>query len=1141
MRLERLLLSAYGGFTDRVLDLGPPGRLVLVVGRNEAGKSTTLQAIEDLLFGFPKNDDAPIPALKDRWRRQFLHRLDAVRVGAVVDGRTMFRRRTNRGPGWVGEDRQTPIEDPLGALLAGVDRALFVRLWSLDHQRLRAGAEELRANHGALGEALFAATTGATRLRRARQSLRDQADKLWKPRAQNPVVNALLKELAEQKKARRDEALSITVYDRLVRQQADAKAEAARLIAASDAVASQIATLDRVYQAIPLVQDWLNTQAELERLGDVPALPPDAAEQRARAQQQREGGLIRLQEAHRTLGELERALAALPPPDSVSGDAASVTTLLARCNPGGDIAKARADLPRRRGEWQETQRSAQDLAHRLGVVELPAMLPEADLLDAEALLARHERLEAGASEITTRLSRLVEEVAAAQQALARLPASPPTDALEAAVDAARSAGDLDARAEAAAREADRTAELAARALAAVPGWQDGIEALAHLALPLPAVVEAAKLALAAADPAPARRRLEDLIAERRDIERALLDDQELADPARLHRVRAHRDRALAAALADPVTAGAAALDAVAVADAEADRAISLAEHAGRHRAILARRTAVAAQETAAAAQLAAIESTAAAADAAWHQELVRAGLPPLSPAAFGEWQQVRRRALEAADLARAAATEAVTLAQQRRAALTQLIEALEVEPGPGASVARLIAEAQRRIKLAQQTRQQRDIAEANLASQQRQLAQADSDAAVVASHRRDWQAAWSTVMQRLSQPADRTPDGARAMLTAWREVATVRKHLADQQHRITQMEADEAAWAAEVAALALRHGEVASTPADHTIRRLAARLEAATAVEQSRTALLADQRRHHSAITRAQEDVAGAEATLSALLQAAGVATLAALPEVEQRAARLASVRERLAVIEQGLSAIDPQRSLAEIVQATEGQDPDTVAQRLTVLRAEKDRLGQAWHQATTHAAQLDAERAHLDRATGASLARQDYELTLARLGEEAQRAAVALMAAGLLERALRRQADQHQAPLLVEASRLFQALTVKRWHGIVVEAAESGELALAAAPAEGDPVAMQALSDGTRDQVFLALRLAALAQRPQPLPFLADDIFVQFDDERTAAGLAVLGEVALSRQVLVFTHHPHLAELASRTLGPTGVTRIDL
>ena len=78
-------------------------------------------------------------------------------------------------------------------------------------------------------------------------------------------------------------------------------------------------------------------------------------------------------------------------------------------------------------------------------------------------------------------------------------------------------------------------------------------------------------------------------------------------------------------------------------------------------------------------------------------------------------------------------------------------------------------------------------------------------------------------------------------------------------------------------------------------------------------------------------------------------------------------------------------------------------------------------------------------------------------------------------------------------------------------------------------------MSTGTADQLYLALRIASIndyLDRAPALPFVADDLFVNFDDERAAAGFQVLGELAQVTQVLFFTHHQHLVDIAQSTLG---------
>ena len=81
-------------------------------------------------------------------------------------------------------------------------------------------------------------------------------------------------------------------------------------------------------------------------------------------------------------------------------------------------------------------------------------------------------------------------------------------------------------------------------------------------------------------------------------------------------------------------------------------------------------------------------------------------------------------------------------------------------------------------------------------------------------------------------------------------------------------------------------------------------------------------------------------------------------------------------------------------------------------------------------------------------------------------------------------------------------------------------------------------MSEGTRDQLYLALRLAGLEMHlaeHEPMPMILDDLLVHFDDTRARHALAALGRLAGKSQVLLFTHHAHLVELARQELGAKG------
>ena len=81
-----------------------------------------------------------------------------------------------------------------------------------------------------------------------------------------------------------------------------------------------------------------------------------------------------------------------------------------------------------------------------------------------------------------------------------------------------------------------------------------------------------------------------------------------------------------------------------------------------------------------------------------------------------------------------------------------------------------------------------------------------------------------------------------------------------------------------------------------------------------------------------------------------------------------------------------------------------------------------------------------------------------------------------------------------------------------------------------GGPVNVESLSDGARDQLYLALRLASLerfAERNEPMPLVLDDVLIHFDEERAGAALAVLGEFSAVTQVLFFTHNARMIDQA--------------
>ena len=130
-----------------------------------------------------------------------------------------------------------------------------------------------------------------------------------------------------------------------------------------------------------------------------------------------------------------------------------------------------------------------------------------------------------------------------------------------------------------------------------------------------------------------------------------------------------------------------------------------------------------------------------------------------------------------------------------------------------------------------------------------------------------------------------------------------------------------------------------------------------------------------------------------------------------------------------------------------------------------------------------------------------------------------------------------NQDPVLTRAEGYFRTLTSERFERLVTDTDAKGRFLLRARRATGEHVDVEAMSEGTRDQLYLALRLAALdrhADAGRPMPVLLDDVLMTFDDDRSASALRVADAIAGRFQVIVFTHHPHVAGLARDAL-PAG------
>lgn len=1145
MRFSELQLIAFGHFTGQRLAFGPePKRVHLVYGHNEAGKSTALRAVSALLFGVPITS-----------HDTFLHSGPDIRIGAVLERPDGSRLRVVRRKGRKNtllDAEGTPLdeESSLGPLLGSVDETLFKSMFGLDHETLRLGARELLSGRGRVSESLFGAGA-AGHTHRLLVDLRDQAEALFTSRGRGRKrINQQIAEVRDAHKLVASQSTSAHSFQERKSELASVSSELERVKNERAKLAARKNLLTRGLGLLPLVARLRAIEAAREALGPLEDVPEGIDEWRSDA-------LAALQEAEAqaafSRAEIERhrtLIAALHVPDAlVDLDAQGTESLSQRL---GQHRKARLDLPKRQAELRAIQEDARRLLSDLGTdIELDAAealrlsKPEeqrirrqcADKVRLDAMLAERELSHRESQKLTAQRRRSLE----------RHRESKDTTALGAALERARALLDGEERLESERlRLKGMERNLSARLSALGHVHRDGV---VELDAPFPEAATLSRferqLREADADIARATEAERTLTGQCIDTRRDLaeLEGESLvpSEPELLE-LRARRD-ALISALRDAAESDALLGDfeqqlrslelGVRQADQYGDRLRLDATRVAKKAQLDASRVSLDERLTQARSDLARARTRKD--DIARDYEALWAPLYilPLPPEEMSDWLA----SVTSLSLLRQQMLEAQTelRGQEARLAALQkdLGEALERLGEPPRLLWESFPEYVRRA----QTTFERFVAEARAKEEDMQrLVMAQEEEAdqlrrlsELKEAQRQFRNDWAKTLRALDLDKDRTQDDVTSVLDQRNELLHRLREAADLDRRIQGILRDEKQLADDVSALIRRVlPELAGLPLDVAAERLLRAHKKATEDAREKLRLELELERHERDLRLATTRLEASHERIRELLRLARVETLDELVVLEKRL--------------QQARLLDRQRSDVEneILGRGEGEPLATLLERASQLSAEHLREQLSQHEVDLGVLEdsleslvqkrTRAEARLAELGQGAAEAAEELAQKTASLRASVRRYVRLRVASALLDQEIERYRDQNQGPVLRRSSDLFVRLTLGTYQGLKVGYDANDEPILLCVNRDGSEKRIEALSDGGRDQLYLSLRLATvlyLVERTHPTPLVLDDILIHFDDERARAALAVLGEVAAKTQVLFFTHHARLVELA--------------
>lgn len=1153
MKLTKLSLRAYGHFTGKelVFTSTVPG-LHIIHGPNEAGKSTALRALKVLLFGFP-----------ERTMDNFIHSYDQLLVGGCLENAAgeelTFYRRKKRVGDLLGSKMEQLNPARLAGFLQGIEPSLFDSLYGIDQETLVSGGRDILEQKGDVGQALFAAGAGLSSLHGIITDLERESADIFKLSGSKPELNRAIKEYNDSLKESRALSLSTSEWEQSRKGYETTIEELAATERQLSEQNRELARLKRILKALPKLAVRKELLARLAVLESMSTLPEDFPEQLHAIMHSRETITRRLSEERSRRTKLDEQRQGLIVGTEILAQEETIDSLHQRL---GVERQARKDRPGLHEKMIRARTEAESLLRRVA--------PECELATVDTLkgvLGQRQSI----SRLGNRFQALEQSLLNARD-LSRTVATSLTKAqsqlqgaaltaellpLAVALTQATKAGHLDTVIRELSHECCVTRSTLEKQIGTLGYWNGTPEELILLKLPsnetvtrfLEQFIENDR------DQKESRQKLREL-REEHDQTQSWIKAMELTGhvvtnddliAARTGReLRWQLVRRIWLAGEDVAAEFKILDDGVSLPDAyeksvrgtdeisdrlrsDAERVHTYAGHRAQLEKLALQITRWSETEQGAIASRDELEML-------WKVQWQESCVTPATPKEMRDWLDrcaVLRRTAEELLVKE---SQMLPLCDQRKT-LTQLLTHELNAIGKGRTFPG--EELQPVLEYAGSIHDEINELVLNREKLQEEIVRlsidhATAEEAVVTSQEalNSWRALWQEALQGLGLAEGSNPEDAAEALENLRSCLEQRDMARGFQQRIDEI--DRHASDFENDATLLIKGvapQLEGLPPEQAVVKLQGMLtetrktisvlgkihDDITQVDEEIRIAGVEQQIIDDAVTGLKQRVCCVDDDELALIESSFKEYLALRQESDQIHRGLLEDSEGipLEIIEQQAAQVDP-NELPATIDAVNRLIHDELEPRIKSLSEKKG------------AARIQLEQ--MDGSGRAAEMMEQAEAALAKVRRLAGRYVRLRIAGQVLKREIEQYRREHQDPVLRIASRYFTEMTCGAYEGLRTDVDDNGHPVIIGVTTDARQRAVEGMSSGTRDQLYLSLRLATLEwrlEKHQPMPFIADDLLVNFDDVRSAATLRVLSELGEKNQVILFTHHRQIVTIA--------------
>ncbi|MCC5909192.1 MAG: AAA family ATPase [Clostridiaceae bacterium] len=243
-------------------------------------------------------------------------------------------------------------------------------------------------------------------------------------------------------------------------------------------------------------------------------------------------------------------------------------------------------------------------------------------------------------------------------------------------------------------------------------------------------------------------------------------------------------------------------------------------------------------------------------------------------------------------------------------------------------------------------------------------------------------------------------------------------------------------------------------------------------------------------------------------------------------------------------------RTLEELEEEIKEVDIEAIQENMKIIDGQlQDLDGEKYEKAKEFGVTEDE---YIEKINGANLKfleiKQQQEDVMVEIETLTKEYSKNIVAHKILKKAIEVYRTKNEKSLVEKTSEIFKKLTLGSFKGIKVDYEDKSDNRILVGIREDDSlVTVDCMSEGTADQLYLALRIASIinySNKIEPMPLVLDDILMKFDDKRTKETLKVFLEIGEEIQIIYFTHHAKIKEVVAdinRELNSNGIQIIDL